>query len=169
MIEYAVLFTDSAGVTHVASGSVAGTAYLLDDLSERAVYRFQLRAHNAKGWSLPGKWSEPITMPVCGASRPDAPSKAPVVTQLGTCSATVQWHHVGGRATGGAAIDSQELRAIPASLDEDYGQDAKVSSNAISAIILAGATEGTVSGLQAQTAYRFTFRVHNVSQLVSLP
>ena len=111
ILEYAVLYTDT--VTHVASGSVAGTSYTLSGLAERGVYRFQLRAHNTKGWSNPGKRSEQITMPVCGASRPEPPGRGPTVTQLGSCSATVRWPAVVGRANGGAAIDRQEVRAVP--------------------------------------------------------
>ena len=73
----------------VASGSVAGTSFTLKGLSERGVYRFQLRAHNAKGWSVAGKLTEPLTMPACGAARPQPPSGRPELTQLGACSASV--------------------------------------------------------------------------------
>ena len=53
ILEYAVLFRDSVG-THVATGSVGGTTYALGGLRTGGEYRFLLRAHNARGWSVAG-------------------------------------------------------------------------------------------------------------------
>lgn len=143
------------GVIHVAAGAVdSGTTFVVDGLSEKGVYSFGLRAHNAKGWSQPGKFTAEITLPACGASRPQPPSK-PRLTQIGSCSATVAWARVAGQATGGAAIDQQQVHARPKGATHESG-------TVISVDVPARATEAVIEGLQGGTSYFFSVRVRNV-------
>lgn len=153
IIEYAVLYSD--GVTHVASGSVASNSYEVTGLVEKGTYRFQLRAHNEKGWSVAGDLTEEIAMPACGASRPDAPPGKISLTQIGSCSASIQWTRVTGRGTGGAPIESQQIRARPKG--GDFSSD-----ETIVAEMPADASAGVVSGLRSHTQYFFSVRAKNV-------
>ena len=111
---YAVLYSDHAA--HVASGSVDrdhdslsiwfsatftydgghfsqvhATSFELSNLAERTVYTFAVRAYNARGWSPVSDASKPLTMPACGAARPQPPREAPRLVQLGACSARLEW------------------------------------------------------------------------------
>ena len=68
---------------------------------------------------------------------------------------TIVWSRVSGQATGGASIDSQEVRARPKGATQD-------SSSVVIASMPAEAVEGTISGLMAKTTYFVSVRTHNV-------
>ena len=133
---------------------MAETSFEVGGLSERGTYTFNVRAHNARGWSVAGRQSAKITMPSCGALKPDAPLR-PRLSQIGSCSASVAWAAPSGHGTGGAPILEQEVRARP------KGSTAE-SADVVTASVGPAAAEAVVSGLQARTTYFFTVRARNV-------
>ena len=108
--EYAVMYTDS--ITHIASGSVASTSFEVGGLKEKGTYTFNLRAHNARGWSQAGHMSAALTMPSCGALRPQPPAK-PALVQIGSCSARLSWATVTGHAPGAPLFWSRSYAHDP--------------------------------------------------------
>jgi hypothetical protein len=67
------MYTDT--ITHIASGAVSSPSFEVGGLAEKGQYTFNLRARNARGWSPPGQMSTLITMPSCGALKPQQPPK----------------------------------------------------------------------------------------------
>ena len=165
VVEYAALFSEveGGGTTHVASGSVQATSYQVGGLRELGAYSFQVRAHNARGWSLPSERTPPLTMPSCSASRPARPA-APRLLQLGSCGATVGWRPLeGAAASGGAPITAYELLATPVVA----GGAATATEAATASVVVrreaaADASSGDVSGLQPSTEYDFAVVARNV-------
>jgi hypothetical protein len=162
------MYTDT--ITHIASGAVASLSFEVSGLAEKGQYTFNLRARNARGWSPPGQMSTLITMPSCGALKPQPPAK-PTLVQIGSCSIGLRWALVSGRATGGAPILAYEARAWPTGVAHesrkivatDVGAEMGVTlSEATISRDCSSCTEATISGLQASTSYNLAVRVRNV-------
>jgi len=158
ILEYAVLYRDNQG-THIASGSVASTSFEVGGLRTGGVYQFQLRAHNARGWSIAGQLSESFTIPSCSAAKPLAPTALRLIT-IGSCSARFKWQPPAAVVANPAPVTAQELRAVPVSADGSSEGKAP-GAGAIITSIDADATEGDIIGLQPLSEYAVTVRQRN--------